>query len=46
MLEAPFSEEVKEAVFGFYTEGVPGPDGFSFLFIRCSRRLLKVILWR
>jgi hypothetical protein len=33
MLEAPFSEEeVKEAVFGFYTEGAPGPDGFSFLF--------------
>jgi hypothetical protein len=33
MLDAPFSEkEVKEAIFGSYAEGAPGPDGFSFLF--------------
>jgi hypothetical protein len=33
LLEAPFSEEeVKEAVFGSYAEGAPGPDGFYFLF--------------
>jgi hypothetical protein len=32
-LEAPFSEEeVKEAVFGSYLDGAPGPDGFPFLF--------------
>ena len=31
-LEAPFYEEVKEAVFGSYAEGARGPDGFSFLF--------------
>jgi hypothetical protein len=33
MFDAPFSEdEIKEAVFGSYAEGAPGPDGFSFLF--------------
>jgi hypothetical protein len=32
-LDREFSEkEVKAAVFGSYAEGVPGPDGFSFLF--------------
>lgn len=32
-LEAPFSEdEVKEAVFGSFAEGAPGPDGLPFLF--------------
>jgi hypothetical protein len=31
-LEAPFSEEVKEAVFSSYAEGAPGPDGLPFLF--------------
>ena len=32
-LEAPFSEEeIKEAVFGSYAKGAPGPDGFPFLF--------------
>jgi exonuclease III len=33
MLDANFSEvEIKEAVFGSYAEGAPGPDGFTFLF--------------
>ena len=33
LLEAPFSEaEIKEAVFGSYSDGAPGPDGFSFMF--------------
>ena len=33
LLEADFSEaEVKEAVFGSYAEGAPGPDGLPFLF--------------
>jgi hypothetical protein len=32
-LDKEFSEkEIKEAVFGSYAEGAPGPDGFSFLF--------------
>ena len=32
-LVAPFSEEeIKEAIFNCYPEGVPGPDGLSFLF--------------
>jgi hypothetical protein len=32
-LIAPFSEqEVKEAVFGSYAKGAPGPDGLLFLF--------------
>jgi hypothetical protein len=30
-LDAEFSEkEVKEAVFGSYADGAPGPDGFPF----------------
>ena len=33
LLEAPFSKaEIKEAVFGSYSDGAPGPDGFSFMF--------------
>jgi hypothetical protein len=33
MLDADFTEqEVKDAVFGSYAEGAPGPDGFPFLF--------------
>ena len=33
MLQCPFSEvEIKEAVFGSYVDGAPGPDGFSFMF--------------
>jgi hypothetical protein len=32
-LEAPFrEEEIREVVFRCYAEGVPGPDGLSFLF--------------
>lgn len=34
-LQAPFSEkEVKEAVFGSYSDGAPGPDGLPFLFLQ------------
>ena len=32
-LETPFSgEEIKEALFGSYADGAPGPDGLSFAF--------------
>ena len=38
ILGASFSEEdVREAVFGSYVEGAPGPDGFSFLSLKFSR---------
>jgi hypothetical protein len=34
-LEKEFSEEeIKNAVFGSYAEGAPGPDGLSFLFFQ------------
>ena len=33
ILEEPFSkQEIKEAVFSSYSDGAPGPDGFSFIF--------------
>jgi hypothetical protein len=33
-LESPFSDmEVKSAVFDSYSEGAPGPDDLSFLFL-------------
>lgn len=33
ILEAEITqEEIREAIFGSYAEGAPGPDGFSFLF--------------
>ena len=33
MLQCPFSEvEIKEAIFGSYADGAPGPDGFSFMY--------------
>jgi hypothetical protein len=36
-LDQPFSQdEIKEAVFGSYADGAPGPDGFSFCFIKIS----------
>jgi hypothetical protein len=42
MLDAPFSEkEVKEAIFGSYAEGAPGPDGFSFLFYQHFWELIR-----
>lgn len=32
-LESRFSEqEIKEAVFGSYVDGAPGPDGLPFVF--------------
>jgi hypothetical protein len=41
-LDADFSEkEVKEAVFGSYADGAPGPDGFSFLFYQKFWDLIK-----
>jgi hypothetical protein len=32
MLQAPFTEEVKQAVFGIYSDEAPGPDGLPFMF--------------
>ncbi|KAK1649992.1 hypothetical protein QYE76_067797 [Lolium multiflorum] len=42
MLNADFSEkEVKDAIFGSYAEGAPGPDGFSFLFYQHFWELIR-----
>jgi hypothetical protein len=42
ILDADFSEkEVKEAVFGSYADGAPGPDGFHFLFYQKFWELIK-----
>jgi hypothetical protein len=41
-LEAAFThEEIKNAVFGSYAEGAPGPDGFPFLFYQKFWDLIK-----
>jgi hypothetical protein len=37
-----FSEkEIKDAIFGSYAEGAPGPDGFSFLFYQNFWELIR-----
>jgi hypothetical protein len=42
MLNANFSEkEVKEAIFGSYAEGAPGPNGFSFHFYQHFWELIR-----
>jgi hypothetical protein len=42
LLDAIFSEnEIRDAVFGSYAEGAPGPDGFSFLFYQQFWELIK-----
>jgi hypothetical protein len=42
LLDQPFSEdEIKEAIFGSYAEGAPGPDGFPFLFYQKFWELIK-----
>ena len=32
MLEVPFTEEIKKAIFKSYSDGAPRPDGLSFTF--------------
>lgn len=32
LLEAEFTEELKKAIMGSYSDGAPGPDGLSFMF--------------
>jgi hypothetical protein len=42
MLDADFTkQEVKDAIFGSYAEGAPGPDGFPFLFYQHFWDLVK-----
>ena len=42
ILNTPFTEqEIKEAVFGSYAEGAPGPDGFPFLFYQQFLDVIK-----
>jgi hypothetical protein len=42
MLEAAFSEdEIIQAIKGSYSEGAPGPDGFSFLFYQKFWHVIK-----
>lgn len=41
-LESPFTEdEVNNPVFGSYSNGVPGPDGLSFLFYQYFWQVIK-----
>lgn len=45
-LQAPFTEkEVKETIFGSYSEGAPGPDGLSFLYLQEFWETIKQELW-
>jgi hypothetical protein len=45
MLNAPFTEEeIKTAVFDSYSEGAPGPDGFTFLFYQKFWEVVKTDL--
>ena len=42
LLVAPFSEEkIKEAIFSYYAEGAPGPDGLSFIFYQKFWDIIK-----
>jgi hypothetical protein len=41
-LDCRFSlEEIREAVFGFYADGAPGPDGLSFMFYQKNWDIVK-----
>jgi hypothetical protein len=45
MLDAPFiEEEIKTSVFDSYSEGAPGPDGFTFLFYQKFWEVVKTDL--
>lgn len=42
MLQKNFTEdEIKEAIFGSYAHGAPGPDGLSFLFYQTFWEVIK-----
>jgi hypothetical protein len=46
-LETPFSEkEIKDVVFSCYPEGVPRPDGISFLFYQRYWEVVKEDIYR
>ena len=41
VLEAPFTEEIKKAIFKSYSDGAPRPDGLSFMFYQKFWHVVK-----